>query len=545
MKRGVFSAALALALLAVGLLASGCPSKATTPPPATAGAGAGDGKPLGVGETTVDVSGPPGGVPKPTVKESPPPPGPVRDAKFPPIVTTKLKNGLEVVTLESHELPTVAFALVLRSGSAQEPGDLAGLADFTGEMLKRGTKTRTADQIAEEIEFVGGSLGISTDQDYTSISLRVLTPYVDTVLGVLGDMILNPTFPEDEIKKHRDKSLADLKDLLSQSGFLVGRTMARALYGAHPYGTIVPSEDSLKKIDRKALLGFFAKNYVAANAFMVVAGDIGSADATARLEKALGKWKKGAAAKAVKPPPAVSAERVVYLVDRPGSAQTDVSLGNLAIKRTDPAWFSLYLANQVLGGSASARLFRVLRKEKGYTYGAYSRLSARMVGGAWTASINGVDVPKSIPAIRDMLGLVGALPTDPLTDDLADAKSYLTGVFATSIETIGQVASKVVDMKVFGLPADYWDTYNSKLAAVTDADAVEAAKKFVLPATGALVVVGDAKAMVPIDKPDGKPVKSLKEALREFGRVEVYDVAGKKVESLDAAPPAPAPAPGS
>lgn len=445
---------------------------------------------------------------------SPPPPAPLQPMQFPPFREARFGNGLELVLVENHELPIVSVALAMPAGARHEPPGREGLAGVVAELLTKGTKTRTADQIAAEIEGVGGSLGAGAGDDFFSVSVTVLTDHLDLGLSLMSDVLLNATFPEDEVELARKRVLSSLQLEKSDPGALAGKFFAQALYGDHPYGRSA-SDSSIRALTRGEIQQFAATWLKPRGALLVVAGDLSLNDARRHIERYLGGWTgAGPAAGAVTSPPAAGTTRIL-LVHRPGSAQSNIAVGNLALTATDPLHYPATVANKILGGGADSRLFAILREQKSWTYGASSGLSRRRDTGHFSA---GTEVRTAVTdsALTELLSQLRRMRTEPVADsELVAAKGYLVGSFPLSIETPQQVAGQVSTVKLLGLPDDYLRTYRNRLAAVTAADVMGASRRVIRPDSAVIVVVGDgtaiyqkltATAPVRIVDTDGKPL---------------------------------------
>lgn len=457
---------------------------------------------------------------------SPPPPGPLRPLQFPPFREARFANGLEMVLVENHELPIVSVALAMPAGARHEPAGREGLAGLVAELLTKGTRTRTADQIAAEIEGVGGSLSAGAGDDFFSLSVTVLTDHLDLGLGLMSDVLLNATFPEDEVELARKRVLSTLQLEKSDPNALAGKFFAQALYGDHPYGRSA-SDSSIRALTRAEIQQFAATWLKPRGALLVIAGDLSLSDARRHIERYLGGW-TGASpvAGAVASPPAAGATRIL-LVHRPGSAQSNIVVGNLALAAGDPLHYPATVGNKILGGGADSRLFAILREQKSWTYGASSGLSRRRDTGHFSA---GTEVRTAVTdsALTELLVQLRRMRTEPVADsELVAAKGYLVGSFPLSIETPQQVAGQVSTVKLLGLPDDYLRTYRNRLAAVTAADVMAAARRVIRPDSAVIVLVGDGLGVY--DK------------LTQIAPVRMVDTDGKPLAPEDLAPKATGP----
>lgn len=449
--------------------------------------------------------------------QDPPAPRAAKDVRFPAVARSSLDNGLRLVVAEHHALPVVYATMVVTAGDAADPKDRPGLAGFVADMLLEGTETRTRQQIVEEIEFLGGEIEAGCSEDRTIVRVSVLRDHLPVALKLLADVVTSPAWPKEAIEKIRDKQLSELQQDLTDPGYLARRTFVEKLYGAgHPYAHVGPSVAALKATTRSDLAAFHKQYFVPGHAFLVVAGDVAPEDITASVVDVFGDWRgSGKTPKVVEPvAPASPTARQIMLVDRPGSVQATFFMGAPSVKRNDPAWIQLVVGNQVLGGSASSRLFLKLREEKSLTYGAYSRLDGRRGVGFAAASANCRNEVVG-EAMKEFLAEMHRFGAEPIPDvEMGYAKGYLSGLFPTQVETPANVASMVVQQELFGLPEDYWDTYRSRVLTVGEQEARGLAS-YLDPERVLVTVVGDATA--------------IEEPLKSFGPVTVVDVDGKKI----------------
>jgi zinc protease len=465
----------------------------------------------------------PASAPAPTVaRQAPPAPLPLRPLEFPGFRETTLPNGLRLIVVEHHAQPVANVNLYVQGGSASDPAAKLGLADLTATLLTKGTPTRTAKQIAERIEGVGGNLSAFAQRDYVGISSGVLAENLPLAFQLLGDVALNPTFPASELETARTRTLSALQASLTQPASIAQRRFAREVYGdAHPYGR-APLPQTVKAITRADLVNFHRANFRANNALLVVSGDVSADSVIALARKTFGSWKGGTATPlAFTTPPARGATQIT-LVNRPGSAQSNILIGDVAVRPDNPDYPALQVLNKIVGGGTDARLFLILREQKGWTYGAYSNITRPKDVGYYVASAE-VRTAVTDSALAEMLHQLNRVRDEPVsTAELDAAKSYLTGSFPLTIETAGQIAGQVAQTRLLGLPIEDLTRYREHIAAVTAADVQRVAQKYIRPDHAAIVVVGDAKAVLP--------------GLEKIAPVELYDVEGKVIQRADLDP---------
>ena len=390
-------------------------------------------------------------------------------------------------------------------------------------MLTKGTQSRTADQIAAQIEGVGGSLGASSDADVLTVSTDVLSDRGDLAFELLGDVIRHPTFPADEVDLARTRALSALQLDLSQPASVASRFFAKEIYGSNPYGRR-PTSASLRGVTRDDVVAFATRRIRPAGALLVVAGDVTLAKAQALARAAFGGWVGAAGAAPVAPAPPTKTGTDILLVNRPGSVQANIVLGNTTFLPTDPGYYAARVASQVLGGGPDSRLFLILREQKSWTYGSYAGLQRNRGLGFWQATFEGrTEVTDS--ALAEMLHQVDRIRTEAVPDsELRNALSFLVGSFPLTIETPQQIAQVVTQSKLLGLGPDYLRLYRERLSAVTPLAARTAAQRAYRRNALTIVVVGDA----------GK----LYDKLKAIAPVRLVDVDGNSLTADDLHPKA-------
>jgi predicted Zn-dependent peptidase len=444
----------------------------------------------------------------------PPAPLPLKPVSFPAFTERKLANGAQVIIVEDQKAPVVSLSLRLRSGNAADPAGKVGTAGFTAALLDKGTKTRSALEIAEAIDFVGGSLSAGAGDDWTNINATVLTEFLDTALVLMSDVVLNPTFPESELELYRQQMLSALQVELSQPEAIASRVFLKEIYGEHPYGASVTPE-SVQALERDDLVAFHQAHFRPGNALIVVAGDVRADDVVARLNKAFSGWESGAAPRAREAKTPTRNAREITLVHKPGSVQPVIRIGHLLPPATHKDWIALDVANQVLGGGTTGWFFRILRSEKGYTYGAYAMASQRPGPGYFLATAE-VRNEVADSAMSEFFRLLEQVRTEPVPgDDMRKALDYMVGSFPLSIETPQQIAGQVARARLLGLPTDHLAKYRDRVAAVDAKQLQRVAREQIRPDQAAVVVVGDAGAI--LDK------------IKPFGPVRIVDVNGAPV----------------
>jgi zinc protease len=422
---------------------------------------------------------------------APPTPLPVRSLNLPEVTESELDNGLTVISVPQHQLPIFTVVLVVPGGesaAATEPG----LAGLTASLLTRGTTERSAQEIAGAIEQLGGQLAASANQDTVNVFVTGLRENLDESFALLGDVTLNPTFPEDELALARQQTLTGLQVTLSTPAFVAQQLLNQTLYGDHPYGaTVTPA--GVADITRPDLVDYYEAQFHPNEAILLVIGDVTHEEAVDRAEATFGDWPATDEAETVDyPTPPERTEQAIYLIDRPGSTQATMALGHLLPEADEEERYALTVANQILGAGPSSRLFQTLREERGYTYGIFSGLTTPRDQSSLIiqASVRNEVVAPALTAI--LLEMTDLRTTSAPTAELTSAKSYLIGNYALQTETATAVASRILDLHLRGLPLDALADYPTEIEAVDAAAVQTAAERYILPNEIAIVVVGDA-----------------------------------------------------
>ncbi|MGH9520332.1 MAG: M16 family metallopeptidase, partial [Terriglobales bacterium] len=432
--------------------------------------------------------------PAPAFMDHPPAVGPVQAYAPPTSQTDQLPNGLKVVVIEDHRFPLISIRMALRAGASRLTPETAGLASAEADLLTEGTATRTALQIAQAADALGGSLGAGAGSDFLNISADGLSSRAPEVFELLADVVLHPAFPEKEVDLEKANMLQSLIASRANSGFLASVQFNKLLFGNNPYAISAPTEASIGNISRAALQQFHQDYFLPNNqAEIVVAGDIASARAHNLVQQYFGDWKFGLPSPPPSPPVPAPKTRRIYLIERPGSAQSTILLGNLGLTRTSPDYFPFLIANEVLGGSFNSRLIADIRERKGYTYAISSFNQPYRELGAWLVETQ-VRTAVTAPALQAILAQLDRIRGAPVTDqELLQAKNYLSGNFVLGLQTQAEVAGQFLVTGIYGLPPDRLSTWVANVAGVTADEAQAAAQQYIHPNQAIVVVVGDVK----------------------------------------------------
>ncbi len=433
--------------------------------------------------------------------------GPDPKLSLPPIEKTKLANGLEVWMVEQRELPMISMNLVMKTGSANEPDGKTGVAGMTTTLMDDGTKTRSAVDISNQLQSIGANMNIGGGWDSTNVSLQTLTKNLDAALAIYSDVILNPTFPAAELESTRGRLLVQLRQQRSTPNIINNTAFNKVLYGDHPYGRD-NNESTIKAITRDDLVGYYQSTFKPENGVLIVAGDFNKSSLKASLERAFSEWKSsGSVAPKQLPSTKAVSKPGIYIVDRPNSAQSVVSAGQVGIDRSNPDYFPVVVMNSILGGAITSRISMNLREDKGYTYGANSGFTYRRGAGPFRA---GGDMQTAVTKesvyelMKEIRGIRGGIPVTQ--KELDYNKQSLIRRFPAAFETIGGISNQLANLVIFGLGDNYYNEYISKINAVTLDDVNRAANKYLDPDNMAIVIVGDRKVIEPGLKELGMPV---------------------------------------
>jgi zinc protease len=400
--------------------------------------------------------------------------------KLPAYKKVKLQNGMTVLLMEQHETPFVSFNMRIKAGSIADPAGKEGVASLTASLLRKGTQKRTADQIASELDFVGGSLSFDADKDYAIGSAEFLNKDLGLAFDLLGDVLINPTFPETEVEKLRKQSMDALKEAKDSALSVISDYFSAFLFENHPYARPTTGDErSLTTVNRNDIVKFYESNYAPANMILAVVGDFSTQDMERQIREKFEPWKKQPTAAHVKlAEPTAFKGRKLLFVNKPDSTQTFFIIGNVGIKRNNPDRVGIAIINTLFGGRFTSMLNSELRINSGLTYGARSSFTRQLVAGPFeivTYTAN----PTTEKAIDMALIVVKQLHEKGITEEqLKSAKAYIKGQFPTSIETSGQLASLLTQLEFYGLDEREINEYFSQIDTFTLADANRVIKQY-------------------------------------------------------------------
>ena len=432
-------------------------------------------------------------------RTKPPQAGPAPMLKLPAIQKRQLSNGLPVWIVERHQVPVVQVNLVVLRGSSADPGGQFGLTSLTTAMLEEGAGSRSALQIADAIDFLGADLGTASTFDASAVRLHVPVTRLSEALPIMADVALRPTFPQDELERLRQQRLTSILQARDDPASIAAQAFPRVLFGpTHRYGTPTQGTAQAIKDFRPAdLRSQYARLFRPGNSTLIVVGDVKPEDALPLLESSFGSWHVPDTAPALPLPTGDQpARRAVYLVDKPGAAQSQIRIGWIGVARSTADYFPIQVMNTILGGSFTSRLNMNLRENHGYAYGASSSFDMRGSAGPFAAGA-GVQTDKTSESLTEFFnelnGILKAVPAD----ELARARNYVALRFPSAFESTSDIARRLEDMLIFRLPEDYFATYIPNIEGVTSADIQRVAQKYIQPSRFAVVVVGDRKVIEP------------------------------------------------
>ena len=432
-------------------------------------------------------------------RSRPPALGPPPRLTLPAIEKHELKNGLDVWLVERHEVPLVQVNLLVHAGSGDDPAGSFGLASLTAAMLDEGAGALNALEIADEIEFLGADLGAASSFDASAVRLNVPTRALERALPIMADVALKPTFPADELERLREERLTALLQARDDPAAVAAAAFPRVVFGdMHRYGTTaVGTTATIAAFTRQQLAAFHAEKYRPASSTLIVVGDVTAATVLPLLESAFGSWTGDRAAQRVAVPAAPRPRtRQVTIVDVPGAEQTQIRVGTVGVARSTPDYFPLQVLNTALGGSFTSRLNQNLRETHGYAYGANSRFDMRLSPGTFAAAA-GVQTDKTAESVTEIFNELEAIRKAIGAEELAKTKNYLALGFPGAFETIEDLAARIEELAIYGLPEQFYADYTTKIGAVTAATAQRAAAANIEPDALAVVVVGDRARIEP------------------------------------------------
>ncbi len=438
------------------------------------------------------------------------------EARLPGVSEDVLPNGLRLMVLEDHRLPKVTFRMVVPgAGGCFDPEGKEGLAGITASLLSAGTRRMDRRAIAREMERTAASVRVSASSSSTDavIDGDCLAESFPEILRLTSALVLEPTFPAEELEQTRVQALAYLAQQRSDPNFLARERFLEVIYEAHPGSRLALDPEAVKRITQSDVAAFHRSRYVPDHAILGIAGDVTPEEVRSLVAEGLGAWGRSRTSRPVPPPLGPAAQAGIHVVHRPHSVQTVFFAGARGVCRTDPDFLRLFFLNQVLGSNSSRRLFQNLRERHAYTYGCYSYVTFPEYTGTWAARTD-VRTEVTEAALREILSEIGRVREESVPEDeMRTVKRMTAGEYALSMESAAGILERHMARRLYGLPDDYWAGYSAGLKAMAPADVVSTAAKYLAPEAVQIVAVGDAEKIVPV--------------LKAFGQVEVRDTEGR------------------
>jgi predicted Zn-dependent peptidase len=422
-------------------------------------------------------------------KQAPPPGGSPKPFTVPVHETYELPNGMKVTLVPYGNIPKVTLCLVMHTGSLNEPADMPGLADLAGKLMKEGTTSKSSQQMAEESARMGGAINVAVGPDESSVETDVLSEFGGRAAALVADVAQHPLFPESELPRLKNDALRELSVAKSRPQGQALERFRKILYGEHPYGTVFPTEESIKKTTVSDIKKYYDANFGAGRGHLYVAGRFDSAEVKKAIAAGFGGWSKGAPAAANVPK--TEAHHVLDVTDRPDAAQSTLIVGLPVPNPASPDAIPLLVTNSLLGGSFGSRITANIREQKGYTYSPFSEISRRYHDAYWDESAD-VTTQFTGPSLKEIFAEIERLSKEPpAAAELKGIQRYMSGVFVIQNSSRGALIGQLRYVDLQGLGEDYLTTYVQKVNAVTPEDVRKQTAEHIKPDQMTIVVVGD------------------------------------------------------
>jgi zinc protease len=446
-------------------------------------------------------------------RSKPPEVGEARDFKFPEYYEEKLKNGIKIFVVEDRKLPLITAKFVLKTGAYDDDlfgEDKSGLASITSDLLVKGTREMNAVKIAEEIDFYGASISNGCEYDASFLVLTSLEKYFTKLFDIASEIILNPTFLEDEIEREKQQIKNSLLSCLDEGSFLSERAFKKNIYKNSPYRLNVEGNiKTIEKIERKNIFGYFKKCFAPENLIITIIGDISSKHAVSLIKSKFNEWESYREVNLKIYKEIITSNTKVFAIEKKGAVQSDIMVGHLAVKRNNPDYIPMVVMNTLLGGFFTSRINKNLREVNGYTYGARSYFSFRKHLGDFCVETN-VENSLTYKAIKEIIFELNRLKNENITDDeLNSVKKYLTGSFPLQLETPNAIANKIINLELFDINKNFYDTYISNVNSVTIEKIKAVSEKYIHPENLVISIAGNTEI--------------IKQTMEQFAEVEVIN----------------------
>jgi zinc protease len=445
-------------------------------------------------------------------------PGP-KPLQLPQIQHFELSNGLKVILMEKHEVPLVQLNVLVKAGTVNDQEDKEGLANLTLDMMDEGAAGKSSLEISDAIDFLGAEISTRAGLHYSEVDLHTPLSKFDEALKIMSDIILHPDFPQNELGRKKKERLTLITQWHDNPSSIAGIAFNKYLYGDHhPYGKMYTgSEESINSFSTGDLKKFYNEYFKSNNAFVIAVGDIRKDELNNKLENAFGTWQSGNAEETIIKDPAQVQKRIIYLIDKPGSAQSVIYIGKVGAKRLTPDYNSIIVMNTILGGSFSSRLNDNLREQHGYTYGAGSRFRFGPIPGSFIA-YSSVQTEVTDKALAEFFKEFERI-REPIPDEeVSRGKNLVALSYPADFQSVSNIARQLEDLAEYNLPSNYFDNYINDILNVKDDEVHAAAEKYIVPDKMIVIIVGDRTKIE-----DG--IKALN--LGEINNLSIEDVLGK------------------
>lgn len=438
----------------------------------------------------------------------PPVPGKPKDINFPKFFETVTSSGITVLVIEDRRLPLVTARFVFKQGAYSDTRfgmNKAGLGSITAEMLSKGTSERSATMIAEQADFLGATLSTGADYDASYVSCYSLTKHFDKIFGLAADVIRNPVFSNDELQRVREQRLNSLLSMIDDGDYLASKSYRRAVYANNPFAySVEGNNESVTSIEAKDLRQFYEFAYTPENLIVAFVGDISPEEAVSSLEAEFGNWNSTAQQRIIPAIPEMNSPGV-YLTRKAGAVQSSLRIGHICINRNHPDFIKVSLMNTILGGYFTSRINKNLREVHGFTYSARSALSSHRFGGDISV-LTEVKTEITAATIKEILKEINILRnTQPDEEELQNVKNFVSGNFPLQLETPNSIATKAINLKLFGLNNDYYNTYIKTVNELTEEEIRTAAETYLHPDKLVYSIAGDVDNIINDVTEFGKP----------------------------------------
>jgi len=453
-------------------------------------------------------------------RSRPPAVGRPPSLKLPSIQHLKLPNGLPVLLMEKRGVPVVQVNLLVKADSAGDPPGKSGLTSLMLDLMDEGAGSRSALELADAIDFLGANISTFSGVRFSGVTLYAPVAKLGDAIPLMADIAQRPRFAPEELERKRKERLTALLQSHDQPNIIASALSTRTLWGpAHPYGLAASiSEPGIRSITVEDLKSLHASAFHPGAATIVAVGEVSAAALLPVLESAFGRWSQRTFAEAAIAAPKQVAGRTVYLVDKPGAAQSVIRIGRIGAERMTPDYFPMIVMNTILGGSFTSRLNQNLREQHGYSYGAGSSFDFRLVPGPFVAA-SSVQTAVTDKALAEFMNELRRILQPPTEEEVTRARNYLALGYPGNFQTVREIAGAMQELVAYGLPDDYLNSYIDRVLAVTKADVERVARKYIDPENLAIIVVGDRKTVE-------AGIRGLN--LGEIRTLSVEDVLGKR-----------------